>query len=51
MKAFEWYGIRADNAKYEIGDICKLSHNWWQDNPEDGSEYNKSLGLWDRGRT
>lgn len=49
MKEFEWYGIRADDKKYEIGEICELSHNWWQDNPEDGSEYNKELGLWDGG--
>lgn len=49
MKEFEWYGIRADDKIYEIGEICELSHNWWQDNPEDGSEYNKELGLWDGG--
>lgn len=49
MKEFEWYGIRADDKKYEIGEICELSHNWWQDDPEDGSEFNKELGLWDGG--
>lgn len=36
MKEFEWYGIRADDKEYRIGDICELSHNWWQDDPEDG---------------
>lgn len=47
MKEFEWYGIRADDKEYKIGEICELSHNWWQDDPEDGSEYNEELHLMD----
>lgn len=43
---FEVYGLRMDEAEYEAGDICENSHDWWQDDPEDGSEYNADLGLW-----
>ncbi len=49
MKEFEWYRIRNDDKKYEIGEICELSHNWWQDDPKDGSKYINALGLWDGG--
>lgn len=32
-----------------MGDICEKSHQWWQDDPEDGSEYNEENHLWDGG--
>ena len=47
---YEFYGIRVDSEnRYNIGDTCKNSHNWFQDDPEDGSEYNSQIGLWDCG--
>lgn len=47
---FEYYGIRSDETvEYKIGDTCFESHQWLQDDPEDGSEYNKDMGCWDGG--
>ncbi len=47
---YEVFGIRADwDTNYNIGDIYNNSHQWWQDDPEDGSEYNENRGLWDGG--
>lgn len=28
---FEYFGLRSDNMKYEIGDICESSHQLFQD--------------------
>lgn len=47
---FEFYGIRMDDRAYNIGDICSKSHQWWQDDPEDGSEYDSDMGCWDGGK-
>lgn len=47
---YEFYGIRVDSCiKYNVGDSCENSHQWWQDDPEDGSEYNSENHLWDGG--
>lgn len=46
---YTYYGIRMDDAEYKVGDICNKSHQWWQDNPEDGSEYVPSICAWDGG--
>lgn len=47
---YEVFGLRADwDTCYSIGDIHDNSHEWWQDDPEDGSEYNEDVGLWDGG--
>lgn len=47
---YDFYGIRVDSCnKYNVGDICENSHQWWQDDPEDGSEYNEDNHLWDGG--
>lgn len=47
---YECFGIRAEeNDKYQVGDITENSHEWWQDDPEDGSEYNEEMQLWDGG--
>lgn len=47
---YEFYGIRVDSCnKYKAGDVCENSHQWWQDDPEDGSEYNEDNHLWDGG--
>lgn len=47
---YEFYGIRVDSCnKYNVGDTCENSHQWWQDDPEDGSEYNEINHLWDGG--
>lgn len=47
---YDFYGIRVDSCnKYNVGDICENSHQWWQDDPEDGSEYNEENHLWDGG--
>lgn len=47
---YECYGLRIDdNSAYRVGDICKNSHQWWQDDPEDGSEYVKEMECWDGG--
>lgn len=47
---YEFYGIRVDSCnKYNVGDVCENSHQWWQDDPEDGSEYNEDNHLWDGG--
>lgn len=43
---FDVYGLRMDEAEYEIGEETNNSHNWWQDDPEDGSEYDEEIGLW-----
>ena len=43
------YGIRMDDYNYNVNDVCHNSHNWWQDDPEDGSEYNADMGCWDGG--
>ncbi len=50
MEEYEFYGVRVDETiKYNIGDICYNSHQWWQDDPEDGSEYNEEQHCWDGG--
>lgn len=47
---YECYGLRCDeNDIYNVGDTCNNSHNWWQDDPEDGSEYNEDMRCWDGG--
>lgn len=47
---YDFYGIRVDSCnKYNVEDICENSHQWWQDDPEDGSEYNEDNHLWDGG--
>lgn len=49
---YECYGIRVDyDVKYNVGDICYKSHQWWQDDPgeETGMEYNDEQGAWDGG--
>ena len=54
---YEFYGVRCDDAEYGIGDQCNNSHNWYQDDPNEGLDeddpwfmpYNKALGLWDGG--
>ena len=47
---YDYYGIRVDaDIKYNVGDICNNSHNWWQDDPEDGSKYNADMQCWDGG--
>lgn len=28
---FDFYGLRVDDYKYNVGDICKLSHQYFQD--------------------
>lgn len=51
-KKFDIYGIRADNGiRYNVGDTCHISHQWWQDDPgeEAGLEYNKEMECWDGG--
>lgn len=47
---YEFYGIRMDDAEYNIGDTCQISHQWWQDDPEDGSEYVADMSAWDGGK-
>lgn len=47
---YECYGIRVDYDRiYRVGDTCENSHQWWQDDPEDGSEYNEDMQAWDGG--
>lgn len=49
-QCYECYGIRVDyEPVYKIGDLCNNSHQWWQDDPEDGSRYNKDIQCWDGG--
>ena len=43
------YGIRADLEGLEIGHEFENSRQWWQDDPEDGSEYNEVMQCWDGG--
>lgn len=50
MKNYEFYGIRIDYEHYyEVGDIHDPSHQWWQDDPEDGCEFNEEESAWDGG--
>lgn len=50
MKEYEIYGIRADyGTDYHVGDTFRNSHQWWQDDPQDGSPYDEESGLWDGG--
>lgn len=44
--AYDVYGLRVDNTDFSVGDICDNSHEVWQDDPEDGSEYNEEWGYW-----
>lgn len=44
--AYDVYGLRIDNTDFSVGDICDNSHEVWQDDPEDGSEYNEEWGYW-----
>lgn len=47
---YDVYGLRIDEGMiYKVGDTTENSHQWWQDDPEDDSEYNEDLGLWDGG--
>lgn len=54
---YEFYGLRCDDAEYGVGSQCNNSHNWYQDDPNEGLDeddpwfmpYNKALGLWDGG--
>lgn len=49
---YECYGIRSSYRRsYNVGDICRNSHQWWQDDPgeEAGLEYNENMGCWDGG--
>lgn len=48
---FEYYGIRSDETiEYKAGDACYESHQWWQDEPENGDmEYNEEMQCWDGG--
>lgn len=47
---YDFFGIRVDSKnKYNVGDTCENSHTWYQDNPEDDSEYNEDLHMWDGG--
>lgn len=48
-ESYEYFGLRMDDQKYEIGSFCEASHQWMQDNPEDGSPYNQEMGCWDCG--
>lgn len=54
---YDYYGLRYDDRNYNINDVCNISHQWWQDDPNDGIEeddsefcpYNEELHLWDGG--
>lgn len=49
---YEVYGIRVDSdLKYNVGDICYNSHQWWQDEPYENCdfEYNEDVEAWDGG--
>ena len=48
---YDFYGIRSDETiAYNIGDTCFESHQWWQDEPENGDmEYNEDMQCWDGG--
>lgn len=49
---YEVYGIRVDdNVKYNVGDTCYKSHQWWQDEPYEDCdlEYNEDMSCWDGG--
>lgn len=45
----EWYGIRGDRAGIQVGEKLANSHQWWQDDPEDGSPYDEKMEAWDGG--
>lgn len=54
---YEFFGLRTDDAEYEIGEICKNSHEWYQDDPNGELEkddawytpYNEEMKMWDGG--
>lgn len=52
---FENYGIRIDSQKYDVGDICENSHQWWQDSDTaeayglTDDDYNEDMKCWDGG--
>lgn len=46
---YQYYAIRMDDYIYNIDDKCHTSHQWWQDDPEDGSEYVQEMHCWDGG--
>lgn len=47
--SFMFLGLRADSRSFSTGDIVPNSHQWWQDDPDDGSLYNEEMGCWDGG--
>lgn len=46
---YEFFGIRMDNREFRVGDSIPVSHQLYQDDPEDGTPYNEELGMWDAG--
>ena len=53
---YEYFGIRADKAGLNPGDVLENSHQWFQDyiwegNPDEDEEhpYNTEIGCWDDG--
>ena len=49
---YDCYGIRGEyGVRYNVGDICYNSHQWWQDDPgeESGMDYNEDMQCWDGG--
>ena len=54
---YDFYGLRFDDAEYAADDTCNASHQWWQDDPNEGLDeddaeyapYNADLHLWDGG--
>ena len=43
------YGLRVDTINYSVGNDCYNSHQWLQDDPDDGTPYNENEGMWDAG--
>lgn len=46
---YEFFGIRMDDREFRVGDSVPVSHQLYQDDPEDGTPYNEELGMWDAG--
>lgn len=54
---YDFYGLRYDGAEYAEGETCNTSHQWWQDDPNEGIDetdseyapYNAGMHLWDGG--
>ncbi|MDD3016752.1 MAG: hypothetical protein PHR41_09735 [Lactococcus chungangensis] len=44
------YGVRCEEKDYyKVGDELRNSHDWWQDDPEDGTEKDEEMEMWDGG--